>query len=103
MYLTRGETNSRGPRGNPNSMFRVPLAALGSHCLSATGIGNAQAALDLTIEAIKERSTNYTGTRMRDFQAVQLCVARGRACSATSMRSPPTSASPGTRKAGRGR
>src|SRR5262249_52896321 len=31
---------------------------------------------DLTIEAIKERSTSYTAARMRDFQAVQLRVAR---------------------------
>jgi 3-hydroxy-9,10-secoandrosta-1,3,5(10)-triene-9,17-dione monooxygenase len=54
----------------------VPLSALGSHCLAAAGVGNAQAAVDLTIEAIKERSTSYTGLRMRDFQAVQLRVAR---------------------------
>ena len=76
MYLIRGDDEFPGARGNPNPMFRVPLAALGSHCLSAAGVGNAQAALDLTIEAIKERSTNYTGMRMRDFQAVQLRVAR---------------------------
>jgi 3-hydroxy-9,10-secoandrosta-1,3,5(10)-triene-9,17-dione monooxygenase len=76
MYLIRGGDEFPGARGNPNPMFRVPLAALGSHCLSAAGVGNTQAALDLTIEAIKERSTNYTGLRMRDFQAVQLRVAR---------------------------
>src|SRR5439155_10800357 len=52
-----------------------PLAALGSHCLAGAGVGNAQAALELTIEAIKERSTSYTAMRMRDFQAVQLRVA----------------------------
>jgi len=39
-------------------------------------VGNAQAALELTTEAIKERSTSYTAARMRDFQAVQLRVAR---------------------------
>ena len=53
----------------------MPLSALGSHCLSAAGVGNAQAALELTIEAIRERSTSYTAMRMRDFQAVQLRVA----------------------------
>jgi 3-hydroxy-9,10-secoandrosta-1,3,5(10)-triene-9,17-dione monooxygenase len=53
----------------------VPLSALGSHCLAGAGVGNAQAALELMIEAIRERSTNYTGMRMRDFQAVQLRVA----------------------------
>lgn len=76
MYLARGGTEYPGARTNPNPLYRVPLSALGSHCLSAAGVGNAQAALELTIEAIKERSTNYTGMRMRDFQAVQLRVAR---------------------------
>jgi 3-hydroxy-9,10-secoandrosta-1,3,5(10)-triene-9,17-dione monooxygenase len=76
MYDIRGGNEFPGARSNPNPMFRVPLAALGSHCLAGAGVGNAQAALELTVEAIKERSTNYTAMRMRDFQAVQLRVAR---------------------------
>ena len=76
MYLARGGDEFPGARVNPNPLYRVPLAALGSHCLAAAGVGNAQTALDLTIEAIRERSTNYTAMRMRDFQAVQLRVAR---------------------------
>jgi len=76
MYLARGGTEYPGYRANQNPLYRVPLSALGSHCLAAAGVGNAQAALDLTIEAIKERSTNYTGARMRDFQALQLRVSR---------------------------
>ena len=75
MYLARGGSEFPGATGNPNPLYRVPLAALGSHCLAAAGVGNAQAALDLTIDAIKERSTSYTAMRMRDFQAVQLRVA----------------------------
>ena len=76
MYLARGGSQFPGARVNANSLYQVPLAALGSHCLAGAGVGNAQAALDLTIEAIRERSTNYTAMRMRDFQAVQLRVAR---------------------------
>jgi 3-hydroxy-9,10-secoandrosta-1,3,5(10)-triene-9,17-dione monooxygenase len=76
MYDIRGGNEFPGARSNPNPMFRVPLAALGSHCLAGAGVGNAQAALELTVEAIKERSTNYTAMRMRDFQAIQLRVAR---------------------------
>jgi len=76
MYLARGGSEFPGARVNPNPLYRVPLSALGSHCLSAAGVGNAQAALEMTIEAIKERSTSYTAMRMRDFQAVQLRVAR---------------------------
>jgi 3-hydroxy-9,10-secoandrosta-1,3,5(10)-triene-9,17-dione monooxygenase len=76
MYLARGGSQFPGARANANHLYRVPLAALGSHCLAGAGVGNAQAALELTIEAIRERSTNYTAMRMRDFQAVQLRVAR---------------------------
>src|SRR5204862_4418935 len=75
MYLARGGSEFPGAPVNANPIYRVPLAALGSHCLAGAGVGNAQAALDLTIEAIKERSTTYTAMRMRDFQAVQLRVA----------------------------
>jgi 3-hydroxy-9,10-secoandrosta-1,3,5(10)-triene-9,17-dione monooxygenase len=76
MYLARGGSEFPGARVNPNPIYRVPLTALGSHCLAGAGVGNAQAALELTIEAIKGRSTSYTSMRMRDFQAVQLRVAR---------------------------
>ena len=76
MYLARGGTEYPGARVNANPLYRIPLSALGSHCLAAAGVGNAQAAVEMTIEVIKERSTSYTGLRMRDFQAVQLRVAR---------------------------
>ncbi len=75
MYLARGGGDFPGAQVNPNPLYRVPLSALGSHCLAAAGVGNAQAALELTLEAIRERSTSYTAARMRDFQAVQLRVA----------------------------
>jgi 3-hydroxy-9,10-secoandrosta-1,3,5(10)-triene-9,17-dione monooxygenase len=75
MYLARGGSEFPGARGNPSPLYRVPLSALGSHCLAGAGVGNAQAALELTVEAIQERSTSYTAMRMRDFQAVQLHVA----------------------------
>src|SRR6059036_3945281 len=75
MYQARGGGEFPGARANPNPLYRVPLSALGSHCLAAAGVGNTQAALELTIEAIRERSTSYTAMRMRDFQAVQLRVA----------------------------
>ena len=74
MTLARGSGDAPGMRGNPNPVYRVPYAALGSHCLVGAAIGNARAALELTCEHVKARSTNYTGARMRDFQAVQLRV-----------------------------
>ncbi|CAM9403487.1 unnamed protein product [Phaeothamnion confervicola] len=74
MYTARGGSDFPGAKANPNPLYRVPLFALGSSCLAGAVVGNAQAALDLTIAAVKERSTNYTGMRMRDFQTVQLRI-----------------------------
>lgn len=76
MYLARGGSEFPGAGVNPGPLYRVALPGLSSHCLAGAGVGNAQAALELTIAAITERSTSYTAMRMRDFQAVQLRVAR---------------------------
>ena len=76
MYLARGGSDFPGAGVNPAALYRVPIGAISSHCLAAAGVGNAQAALELTVEAVTERSTSYTVSRMRDFQAVQLRVAR---------------------------
>jgi 3-hydroxy-9,10-secoandrosta-1,3,5(10)-triene-9,17-dione monooxygenase len=70
----RGGSGFPGARANPNPVYRVPLSAVGSHGLGGSAVGNAQAALELSIEAVKQRSTNYTGMKMRDFQAVQLRI-----------------------------
>ena len=74
MYEARGGDRFPGARGNPNPIYRVPLSTLGSHGIGGVAVGNAQAALELSIEVVKSRSTNYTGLRMRDFQAVQLRI-----------------------------
>ena len=72
MYDARGGDAFPGAKGNPNPLYRVPLSALGAHGIGGTAVGNAQAALELTLEAVKARSTSYTGLKMRDIQAVQL-------------------------------
>jgi len=74
MYEARGGDKFPGAKANPNPVYRVPLSALGGHGIGACAVGNAQAALELSVEAVKERSTNYTGAKMRDFQAVQLRI-----------------------------
>lgn len=75
MYLARGLRDYPGARTNPNPVYMPALSALGSHCIGGAIIGNAAAAVELTLEAVKSRSTNYMALRMRDFQAVQLRVA----------------------------
>lgn len=74
VYDARGGDRFPGARSNRNPVYRVPLSTLGGHGIGGVAVGNAQAALELTIDAVKERSTSYTGMKMRDFQAVQLRV-----------------------------
>jgi len=74
MLDARGGDGFPGAKSNPNPAYCVPLSALGGHGIGACAAGNAQTLLELTIDAVKERSTNYTGAKMRDFQAVQLRI-----------------------------
>ncbi len=74
-YDIRGGDGFPGAKGNPNPVYRVSLNALGGHGIAATAAGNAMAALEHTLALVKERSTNYTGLKMRDQQIVQHRVA----------------------------
>ena len=74
VYDARGGGTFPGAKGNPGTVYRVPFSALAAHGIGGTAVGNAQAALELTIEAVKKRSTSYTGLKMRDIQAVQIRV-----------------------------
>ena len=74
MYEARGGDRFPGARTNPHPVYRVPLSSLGGHGIGACAVGNAQAALEHSIAAVKARSTSYTGMRMRDFQTVQLRI-----------------------------
>lgn len=70
-YDIRGGDEFPGAKSNPNPLYRVSLNALSGHGIAATAVGNAMAALEHTLALVKERSTNYTGLRMRDQQLVQ--------------------------------
>ncbi len=75
MCATRAGHQWPGLKVHRNSLYRVPISALGGHGIGACLIGNARAALAVSIELVKSRSTSYTGAKMRDFQTVQLRVA----------------------------
>ncbi len=75
MYLARGEAAYPGAKTNAHPHYAIPLSGLGSHCIAGAAVGNAQAALEMTLDAVRDRNTNYTAVRMREFQAVQLRVA----------------------------
>lgn len=70
----RGGSGFPGARTNPQPVYRVPFSCLGGHGIGGVAVGNALAALELTSELVKERSTSYTAVKMRDFQAVQLRI-----------------------------
>ncbi|MGH8660705.1 MAG: acyl-CoA dehydrogenase family protein [Burkholderiales bacterium] len=74
MYVARAGHAWPGLAVHRNPHYRIPISALGGHGIGACLVGNARAALELAIEFVKSRSTNYTGARMRDFQTVQLRI-----------------------------
>jgi len=74
MYLAREGHSWPGLKGHRNPHYRIPISALGGHGIGACLVGNARAALEIAIDLVKSRSTNYTGARMRDFQTVQLRI-----------------------------
>lgn len=74
MYDVRGGDGFPGARTNKSPAYQVAANPLLGHGIGACAVGNAQAALELSTDAVKKRSTNYTGAKMRDFQAVQLRI-----------------------------
>ncbi len=74
MYASKPGHEFPGLCINTNPTFKVPASSLGGHCIAGAIVGNAQAALDASIELVKSRSTSYTGAKMRDFQTVQLRI-----------------------------
>jgi len=73
-YDLRGGVPFPGAKGNPNSVYRVPFSAMAAHGIGAVAVGNAQAALELSIESVKQRSTSYQALKMRDIQTVQVRI-----------------------------
>jgi 3-hydroxy-9,10-secoandrosta-1,3,5(10)-triene-9,17-dione monooxygenase len=73
-YDLRGGVPFPGAKGNPDPVYRVPFSAMAAHGIGGVAVGNAQAALDLTIEFVKSRSTSYQGLKMRDIQTIQARV-----------------------------
>lgn len=74
MHVARDGHAWPGLAVHRNPHYRIPTSALGAHTIGACMVGNARAALEIAIELVKSRSTNYTGTKMRDFQTVQLRI-----------------------------
>ena len=76
MHVARPGHSWPGLEVHRNPHYRIPISALGGNGIGGCLVGNARAALETTIELVKSRSTSYTGAKMRDFQTVQLRIAR---------------------------
>lgn len=74
MHVANPAHEYPGHKIHTNPMFKVPTPALGGHCIAGCVAGNATAMLELTTELVKQRSTAYTGAKMRDFQTVQIRI-----------------------------
>lgn len=74
MHVANPAHEFPGLKVHTNSTFKVPTPSLGGHCIAGAMVGNAQAGLDITTDMVKQRSTNYTGATMRDFQSVQIRI-----------------------------
>jgi 3-hydroxy-9,10-secoandrosta-1,3,5(10)-triene-9,17-dione monooxygenase len=70
----RGGSTAPGTRTNPSALYRVAMSGFSGHIIASTLVGNARAALEMTIETIKQKSSGYTGAKLRDVQAVQLRI-----------------------------
>lgn len=74
MYVGKPGHDFPGLKIHTNPTLKVPVSALGGHCIAGVMTGNATAMLEHTTELVKQRSTSYTGSKMRDFQTVQLRI-----------------------------
>ena len=74
MHVARPGHDFPGLAVHRNPHFRVPPSAIGGHGIGGCLVGNARAALEITIDLVKARSTSYQAAKMRDFQTVQLRV-----------------------------
>ncbi len=71
MLKARGGRDFPGASIHQNPLFTIGLSTMGTHCLVGAAIGNAQAALETTIDLVEQRSTSYQSLKMRDLPAVQ--------------------------------
>jgi 3-hydroxy-9,10-secoandrosta-1,3,5(10)-triene-9,17-dione monooxygenase len=74
----RGGPEHPGAALNPGPLFRIPVVAASSHPLAPAALGAAEGAYELFLEAVSKRVGTYTGSRVAEFQAVQIKVGRAR-------------------------
>ncbi|MFC7050893.1 acyl-CoA dehydrogenase family protein [Emcibacter nanhaiensis] len=76
MYQLGGGDVAPGTKVNTSPLYKVALSMLSGHVIGSAIAGNAQGALEMTIDSIKQRSAVTTGAKLRDIQAVQMRIGK---------------------------
>lgn len=69
----RGGDSAPGTKTNPGSLYRVAMSGFSGHIIASTLVGNAQAALETTIDTIRQKSAAGPA-RLSEVQAVQMRI-----------------------------
>lgn len=64
-----------GSELNPAPLYKLPVFALFPFVLSGCALGNAQGCLDDFIAATRRRTSNYSHSRLADYQSTQIRIA----------------------------
>jgi 3-hydroxy-9,10-secoandrosta-1,3,5(10)-triene-9,17-dione monooxygenase len=78
LQKTRGGYEHPGGVLNKGALYGIPLSAASGHTLAAAALGAAEGACEQFAASMSKRAGTYTGTRVADFQAVQIKVGRAR-------------------------
>lgn len=78
LQKTRGGHDHPGGALNKGALYGIPVGAASGHTLAAAALGAAEGAYDHFAASMAKRAGTYTGTRVADFQAVQVKVGRAR-------------------------
>jgi len=70
----RGGDTAPGTETNPGSLFKVAMSGFSGHIIASTLVGNAQAALETTVETIKQKSAGNGPVKLNEVQAVQMRI-----------------------------
>src|SRR6187399_1303754 len=74
----RGGFAHPGAAINKGALYGIPIVCASSHPLAPAAVGAAEGAYELFLAAMAKRAGTYTGSKVADFQAVQVKVTRAR-------------------------
>lgn len=64
-----------GMKANPGALYRIPFAQLFNRTVSTTSLGSLRRALDVFVQATREKRATYSGARLASDTRIQEAVA----------------------------